>query len=675
MISIRKNILIAGSFLLPVSLLSQEDTTKMVEKSLESIQVERTSMAEIVMMSYPDLSVLDITKEDIENMSADDLGELLTKLSGTVVTSYGALGGLKTISVRGLGSQHTSVIVDGFSMANAQTGQINLGQIQTEGVRSITLKNFSRSRSLDPVSTFFTGSSLLINSFMYGTRWRKEKKMNASIGYGSFNRKEALIGSEFAKNRWHVAGFARYRDSDGDYPYAITNGSSLEDGIRGNNDYLDLNVGLKLGYKTIDNNLFQFQYRGTLIDQGLPGAFILYNETADERMITSNHQFMSDYMFYTKKGEYDDITGRGRVYTSGTINNLNYQDPSYLNEMGFIDDQYQNIGVDVGYIQHYRALLWDKFRIKWGVEQGLNVLNSNRSDLGEPIRSKSYFMSGLSYDGKKVELNTDLGLQYIYDINTNQEAIEHLQFTPVVSIARRGFQNSFRWFGWFKRTFRLPTFNELYFRNVGNQDLRPEIAYQSNLGYQWMPSFARRRLNISNNVFCNLVEDKIVAIPTKNLFIWSMQNVSNVLVYGSNVNATFIKRIKDDFRVTVNANYTWQNVIDITEGSYNYGHQIAYSPEHLGNADVTVKYKGLSAGMDNNLVSSRYALNQNVSQNYLEGYWTMGAHIAYNHKLKKGNVIGVQFNAKNIMDRSYAFIRSFVMPGRHYLIKLKYEIR
>lgn len=676
MISLLRNSFLAGSLLLPVSLLAQEDTTQMVDKNIESVQVQGPPlMSEIVMMVYPDLTILGITQEDIQKMSADDLGELLNNLSGTTVTSYGALGGLKTISVRGLGSQHTSVTVDGFAVANAQTGQINLGQIQTEGVRSVTLKNFSRLESLEPVSAFFNGSVLSIGSFMYGTRWKDEMKLNASVGYGSFNRKEAFVGSEFSKKRWHIAGFARFRDSDGDYPYTVTNVTTEEESVRGNNDYTDLNLGFKLGYKTIDNNPFQFQYRGSLIDQGLPGAVILYNETADERMNTSNHQFMSDYFFYTKKGEYDEITGKGRIYASGAINNLNYLDPSYLNELGFIDDIYQNIGIDVGYIQHYRGLLWSKLKLKWGFEQGLNMLNSNRADLGEPIRSKSYFMGSGYYGWKKVEINVDMGLQYIYDVNSDREAIEHLQFTPVITIMRPGYQNRFKWFFWFKRTFRLPTFNELYFGNVGNQDLKPEIAYQSNLGYQWTPSFARRQLNISNNVFCNLVEDKIVAIPTKNLFIWSMQNVSNVLIYGSNVNATFIKRIKDDFRVKVNANCTWQKVIDITEGSYNYGHQIAYSPEHMGNADLTLIYQGLSVGVDNSLVSSRYALNQNVSQNYLEGYWTMGAHIAYEYKLKKGNVLGVQFNAKNIMDLSYAFIRSYAMPGRHYLIKLKYEIR
>ena len=30
--------------------------------------------------------------------------------------SYGGLGGLKTVSVRGLGSQHTTFLIDGFTM-------------------------------------------------------------------------------------------------------------------------------------------------------------------------------------------------------------------------------------------------------------------------------------------------------------------------------------------------------------------------------------------------------------------------------------------------------------------------------------------------------------------------------------------------------------------------------
>jgi outer membrane cobalamin receptor len=75
----------------------------------------------------------------IMELQGEDLGQLMQKFAGVAIRSYGGLGGLKTISVRSLGSNHSSIIVDGFTLINNQTGQINLGQVQTESLESLQL--------------------------------------------------------------------------------------------------------------------------------------------------------------------------------------------------------------------------------------------------------------------------------------------------------------------------------------------------------------------------------------------------------------------------------------------------------------------------------------------------------------------------------------------------------
>ena len=60
------------------------------------------------------------------------LSDVLKLMSGVTLKDYGGIGGMKTVSVRGLGSQHTGVTYDGISLTDCQTGQIDLGKFSLE---------------------------------------------------------------------------------------------------------------------------------------------------------------------------------------------------------------------------------------------------------------------------------------------------------------------------------------------------------------------------------------------------------------------------------------------------------------------------------------------------------------------------------------------------------------
>ncbi|MEN9440822.1 MAG: hypothetical protein RLZ33_898, partial [Bacteroidota bacterium] len=80
-----------------------------------------------------------LRRSAILELQGEDVGQLMQKFAGVSIRSYGGLGGLKTISVRSLGSNHSSIVVDGFTLVNNQTGQINLGQLQTESLEGLQL--------------------------------------------------------------------------------------------------------------------------------------------------------------------------------------------------------------------------------------------------------------------------------------------------------------------------------------------------------------------------------------------------------------------------------------------------------------------------------------------------------------------------------------------------------
>ena len=105
-----------------------------------------------------------LERNEINIIQPTDIGDLLRKFPGTYLRSYGGLGGLKTVSMRGLGSNHSSIVVDGFQLHNSQTGQINLGQLIVDNVQSVNSTVGLNSNFLLPISTQIAGNNFIINT-------------------------------------------------------------------------------------------------------------------------------------------------------------------------------------------------------------------------------------------------------------------------------------------------------------------------------------------------------------------------------------------------------------------------------------------------------------------------------------------------------------------------------
>lgn len=68
-----------------------------------------------------------------------DISDALRRLPGVNLRDYGGSGGMKTVSVRGLGTQHTGVIYDGVALGDVQGGQIDLSRYSLDNVSALTL--------------------------------------------------------------------------------------------------------------------------------------------------------------------------------------------------------------------------------------------------------------------------------------------------------------------------------------------------------------------------------------------------------------------------------------------------------------------------------------------------------------------------------------------------------
>ena len=61
------------------------------------------------------------------------------------IKNYGGIGGLKTIDIRSMGTNHMGVFYDGIQLGNAQNGPIDLGKFSLDNIDEISLFNGQKS--------------------------------------------------------------------------------------------------------------------------------------------------------------------------------------------------------------------------------------------------------------------------------------------------------------------------------------------------------------------------------------------------------------------------------------------------------------------------------------------------------------------------------------------------
>lgn len=643
-------------------------------QELTSVVVIRPMM--LVRMETTRYSV--ISKKEIEEMQANDVGDILQKLEGVNLKSYGGLGGMKTISVRSLGSQHSAIVVDGFSVQNSQTGQVNLAQLQTNNLELISLGVGDQVGYLIPVSSQIAGNNVLLETFeMSFPNYNDSLQIRSSARMGSFGQLNAYVAAKVKIKKGFVSGFGNYRLANGLYKYSIENGTLSETLIRSNNDYQDQYFGGVAGYEFMNSTRVRVNYKQSKIDQGLPGAVIFYNNSADERLTTADQSLATDVRFRIGHGLY------ARGYLNGNVNNMRYFDPTYFNSAGKVDVTYLNRNLNAGLVASGHRVK-DGYHIYnqtyiFGAEGGLSDLASSDSIFASPVRQQISVIVGARIKVGPFQLNGHVSGQFVHESNQTGDAGKNVVgVNPYFSLeSKESGRRYARHRLWYRNSLRVPTFNELYYKNIGNTSLVPEKVNQFGYNLSFFPIDRNgNRIAITGAAFFNRITDKIVAIPTQNLFVWSIQNLGIVHAYGAEVTTNFkwvFGGSNNQVLLNSSLNYSFQRSLNLSDPNHpTYGHQIAYIPIHTGNVDVSLAYKQFGGKVSNYIVSKRYSLNENVESNEIEGFAITDFSVFYQLKLEKKQSIRFQLQLKNAFDKSYSYIRSFIMPGRNYLISINY---
>ena len=614
--------------------------------------------------------------EELERLSAQSVADALRYFSGVQLKDYGGVGGVKTVDVRSMGTNHLAVSYDGIVLGNAQNGQIDLGQFSLDNVEEVTLYNGQKSAIFQPASDFASASSVYIRTRTPRFEVGKNQNLKAKLKYGASDllRVSALYEQRFSPDlslgvngEWLTASgkyHFRYRrkNLDGTTAWDTT-------AVRQNGD---------IHAERLEANLHglltqgAWQLKGYVYNsaRGIPGAIVNNVWSRGERQQDLN-TFIQGHLqksigerFSTQwlmKYAYYDTHYVNRDTTRLPVDNRYKQQEAYLSTSNVVE-----------LLPGWSASV--SYDLRW------NYLSADTYRFAFPTRWTHMLSAATAVDYRHVKVQGSVVGTWINDHRRDRQDTKHVsRLTPALFAniypLRRGRWLSFR--AYVKQSFRMPTFNDLYYTEIGNANLRPERATQWDVGLVLSRHFTRGRItevSLHADAYYNKVTDKIIAYPKGQQFRWTMLNLGKVDIRGVDVVASVSGRVCRDVIATLRAQYTVQRAIDVTDSRKpSYRDQIPYIPRHSGSLIVGLDWRGLSLNYSFLYTGERWNEQENTAYNHMQPWYT--SDLAANYRWQwRGHTVGLTAELNNLLNQQYDVILNYPMPGRNAAVGLTFEL-
>ncbi len=589
-----------------------------------------------------------ISGETLHNLSTTSVADALKYFSGVQIKDYGGLGGLKTVNVRSLGSQHVGVYLDGIRITNAQNGQVDLGKYSLSNMESVSLYNANKNERLQSASEYASAATVYMQ-----TKRPDKTTLNVEYGNGSFGLNK-VKGYFSLKNYFFVD--AEYQHTDGDYKFKFKSASEDTIGRRHNSDISFYRLEAAGFYKDFTTHIYYYNS-----ERGLPGPVM--RRLTDQWDSTDRQWDQNFFVQTTYKKLWEKFGLRANLKYS--FDYLHYlQDPSTNDSAMYCNNHYtqQDVYGSVSGSYNWRWLsLTASTDLRW-TDLNCDVYKFNYV---YRIDSKSLLSAIASYRG--FEFNVALLYTHIQD-HTKGQASPLKRLTPMFLASYK--KNAWVFRAFHKRIFRAPTLNDLYYTLVGSTSLKPEYTSQWNAGID----YRGKALHFAIDGYYNEIEDKIVAIPMKCQFRWSMVNFGMVKSLGLSLSGGY-DREWGKFSLATNANYTCQSDRDYSMPSDpEYKHYVPYSPLHSGSLIVDLGYDSYSLCTSFLYTGERFALVSNNSDDLLSDWYTVDLKLNKRFLLKNGMVLQGTVECNNVTDSRHEVVKRYPMPGRNWKFTIKLEL-
>ena len=558
-----------------------------------------------------------------------NVASTLQTLPGLYVGDYGGYSGLKSASLRGLGSAHTAIYVDGVRVNNIQSGQADLGNLDIASFGTIVADYAQNSLSFITARPVFQGSPVTGTVSLQGGSFGTWKP------YGNI----AFRLSPKVSLSAHAGGL-------------ITKGAfPLADGTTwGNNDMKQLQAGMDLfGLMTGGDYHVKVSYNGA--DRGTPGSL---SWPSTDRQTDKN------------------LAVQGLLRKSfGTLYTLNVSAKVALDDLYYFSEWGNNTYMQADYQLNtsHKFHLKDWWTVSVAEDLSCTVLGkdqfSSSSNAGAYSKFRINGLTALATAFRFQRFKADLALEYAYVLDKDGASWKSL--SPSADV-RFTLAEGLDVLAFGRRAYRTPTFNELYYPGYGNPDLKPEDAWLTDLGIDFARPVGSWNLKARLDGYYNFLNNKIISAPSpEDSWVWLPYNIGKVNAMGADL-LLGTDYSAGDWKAGLSARYGWQKALDKTPDSATFDQQIPYVARHTlilsGNAD----WKGLYLNAVYNLRAGR-----RDGTGELPNWNTLDLSAGKSFCLGKAGTIGVKVSALNLLNNRYEVIRDYPMPGRSFLGGIEYK--
>ena len=612
-----------------------------------------------------------LTGEELEQMNSLSVADALRYFSGVQIKDYGGVAGLKTINIRSMGSEQMGVYYNGIQLGNAQNGQVDLGKFSLENIEEIALYNGQKSEIFQSAREFGSSGNIYLTTRRPRFEAGKTTNLRASLRAGSFGTINPSILYEYKiSDRLSTTFNAEWITANGKYKFRYRRRTPAGDVAydttatrqNGDIDAMRFEGGLQGSYERGYWRAYLYHYSS---ERGVPGAIVnnvwrngerlwdrnsfaqgtLQHRFSRKLQLKANMKYAYDYTHYVNNDEkliaVDNIYKQQEIYLSAAL--------------------------------CYDLMKWWQWSVAYDFQW------NKLSEYADVHRNTHWASVATALTlPRRLKLQASLLGTFIdEEARERTEPPSHHVLTPAAFLSWQPFKAGLVLRAFYKQAFRMPTFNDLYYTDMGNASLRPEKTTQYDAGLTYTlarPGHVFAFMELGAEGYYNRVTDKIVAYPKGQQFRWTMLNLGKVDIHGIDAHARFVVEPWANWAFTAKFQYTYQEAIDVTDPADTYYRdQIPYIPWHSGSAILMAQWKKWRLNYSFIYVGERYNQQENIQYNHTQPWYTSDLSLFYELEMQRARW-KFTLEVNNLFNQDYEVIINYPMPKRNYRVGVVVEL-
>jgi len=563
-------------------------------------------------------------KKGFNKLNINSLPDLLSQEANIFIKSYGS-GSLATSSIRGGSAGHTLLLWNGLPLQSPMLGLLDLSFLPLNIAEEINLQRGGNSALWG--SGAIGGTISMANQADFSNRL----SISSRTEIGSFGLRNQQFQLRIGNSKIQTSSKYFYKEADNDFLYFIS--PNLPKRQQTNAHFLQKNFLQDIYWKINERHRLQVHYWRQFNDRQIPPTNVqtrneAYQIDQSNRLIINWKYANRNYFLEAKAGVFDET--------------LDYNDPLYLIEsLSKFRTYFNEFNGQIQLKEKYQLLFGTTFT---------NTSADNAAYENPPTEQRFAFFTNHIFRTQK----------WTSQLSLRQEFIDGKRI-PVVPILAINYEvnSSLQLNGKVSRNYRLPTFNDRFWRPGGNEDLLAENGWSEEMGLKSRFKKDAWILETNTSIFNRNIDNWILWSIQEGQQFWSANNIAKVWSRG--VEQRLSLENERWFKLTLGYDYIRStNQIALTLPKIAGGSQLFYTPEHQGFVKADFQWKNITISYQHQFVGASLGINDNLA-----AYQIGNARFQY--QIQRGKYQGQLFlNIHNIWNTDYFIIERRPMPGRYY---------